>query len=53
MTIIIEISRPWQWRPGRFTSRIMRRAWWGFLAVGILRIPFAEFATTAYDWRHD
>ncbi len=50
MTVIIEVSRPWQWRPGRHRGRQMTRLWWGWWAVGWLHLPFHEFVTTAYDW---
>ena len=52
MTLCVEISRPWQWTPGRFTSRVMRRWWWGCVAIAVIRVPFDEFARTAYDWRN-
>ena len=51
MTIIIECSRPAVWRPGIYRSRVIVRAWFGWFAICWLRIPFPEFATTAYDWR--
>ena len=50
MTIFLEVSRPFQARPGRYTSRVMYRFWWGWFAIGILRIPFHEFNVTSYTW---
>jgi len=50
MTIIFEISRPFQPRPGLFKSRHMYRAWWLWFAVGLLRVPFKEFCITEKIW---
>jgi hypothetical protein len=47
---ILEISSPFQWRPGRFESRIVRRYWWGWFAVTRLKIPLIEFVQREYDW---
>lgn len=52
MTFTLEVSRPFQWRPGVHHHRgVSRRAWWGFVAVGVITIPYDVFATTAYDWK--
>jgi hypothetical protein len=51
MTIVLELTRPWLWRPGYFKSRIMYRAWWGWWAVGILRIGFKEFSEESFEWK--
>jgi hypothetical protein len=50
MVLILECSRPFQWRPGWFRSRLMTRVWWGWFAVGILHIPLHEFAQSEWDW---
>jgi hypothetical protein len=50
MTVFIEVSQPFLAKPGRYTSRIMYRFWWGWFAVGILRIPFREFNENSYRW---
>lgn len=50
MTVIFEVSGPFQRRPGVFAGRVMYRVWWGWFAIGLLRIPFNEFAATSYDW---
>lgn len=50
MTIIIEVSRPVQLQPGRYTSPVLYRFWWLWFAVAVLRVPFKEYSTTAYDW---
>jgi hypothetical protein len=51
VTIIIEVSRPFQARPGRYTSRVMYRFWWLWFAVGVLRVPLKEYSETAYAWQ--
>lgn len=33
MTFCVEISGPWRWRPGKYSSRVMYRWWWGCMAV--------------------
>lgn len=51
MILIVEVDGPWQWRPGYFKSRIMRRFWWGPIAVAKLRIPYEEFICRHdYEW---
>jgi hypothetical protein len=52
MTIIIEVSRPMQLKPFRFSSASMFRIGWLWFAIGWLRVPFKEFSTTAYDWSY-
>lgn len=51
MTLIFEVSRPFQFRAGRFKSRVMSRYWWGWFAVAILHIPLHEFSETVFDWK--
>ena len=51
MTIIIEVSRPWQWRPGRFRSRLMTRVWWGFVAIAWLHVSYPEYVAADKEWR--
>lgn len=50
MTIIVEWGGPFQPYPGRFTSRIMYRYWWAWLAISVLRIPLKELAEREYEW---
>ena len=50
MTICIEVSGPWQWKPGKFSSQVMNRYWWGCFAVAIIKVPFDVFCKTDYDW---
>ena len=52
MTVFLECAGPFQWRPGFYKSRSIYRVWWGWFAVGALRISFHEFATTAFDWSY-
>lgn len=51
MTVFLEISAPWQWRPWRFRSRLMARFGWGPIAFGWIRVPFPEFCETDKEWR--
>lgn len=37
MIIELEISRPFQSRPGRYRSNVQRRVWWGWFAVALTR----------------
>lgn len=53
MTLIIEISRPFQARPGYFVSRVIYRVWWLWFAIAVLRVPFRDFAETNYHWGDD
>lgn len=50
MTIIIEIGRPTQWRPGYFRSRLMHRGWWLWFAVSLLRVPYDEWRQADAEW---
>jgi len=50
MTLIFEISKPWQWKPGLHSSSSMLRVWWGPIAVSYLRVSFPEFTETSYYW---
>jgi len=50
MTLVFEISRPFQLTPGKFKSRLMYRYWWLWFAVGFLRVPFKEFCETEQAW---
>ena len=58
MTIIVDIGRDrgegpaWNWRPGRFRSRVVRRWWWGPVAIGVLQISHEEYARTNFEWEH-
>jgi hypothetical protein len=49
-TWIIEVAPPFQWKPGRFESRVARRYWWGLVAVTRLRISLDEFVKNEWDW---
>ena len=51
MRLIIEAEGPFKLRPGFYRSRVMSRAWWGWLVVSMLHVPLYEFAETSYDWR--
>lgn len=52
MTFTLEVSRPFQWKPNAAKGAGgTYRAWWGFVAVGIITIPWVEFVTTEYEWR--
>jgi len=50
MVIFIEISRPVQWKPWSYSSRLMVRFGWLWLAAGILRVSFREFCETSKKW---
>ena len=56
MTFIIDFGRDggcgplWNWRPGRYRSRVVYRGWWGPVAVSKLRVSHLEYASTSYDW---
>jgi hypothetical protein len=50
MTVFVEVSRPFA-RPFAYKSRTIYRFGFAWFAVGILRVPFAEFTATALDWR--
>ena len=50
MIVFIEISRPCQISPWRYSSSIIWRCGWLWVAFGWLRVPFDEFAQTSYNW---
>ncbi len=50
MTVFFECSRPAS-GPFWYRSRTMYRLGFAWFAIGILRVSFHEFATTAFDWR--
>jgi len=52
MTLIIEISRPFQWKPFKFSNSIMLRFGFGWIAIAWLRVPFREFSETNYTWEY-
>lgn len=51
MTLFIEVSNPFQWKPWRFQSRLMYRFGWGWFAIAWLRVSFFEYATAEKEWR--
>lgn len=53
MTLFFEADRRFNARPGIHRDKTMIRFWWGYFAVGWIRVPFEKFAQTAYGWdRH-
>lgn len=50
MTIIFEVSKPFQPKPGYFESRLIYRVWWLWFAIGVLRVPFKEYSETPKVW---
>jgi hypothetical protein len=56
VTFIVDIGRDgskgplWNWRPGRFRSRVVTRWWWGSVAVAKLNISHEEYARTEFNW---
>lgn len=50
MTIIFEFNKPFQWKPGRYRSRIMTRYYFGFVAVAFLHISLLEFSRQSFQW---
>lgn len=50
MSIVFEIDRIFNRRPGFFKSRLMYRVWWLWFAVAWVRIPFPEFCATEKEW---
>jgi len=50
MTIIIEIGKPFQAKPGKLDNSIIVRRWWLFFAVSKLKVPFREFCETPFKW---
>lgn len=51
MTFILEVSRPFQRRPGFHKhDGVSCRAWWLFFAVQVVTIPWPEFCTTEWEW---
>ena len=53
MTFALTIEGPFQWRPGRYRSRVVSRYWWGWFAFKRIRVSEYEYATTAYEWRSE
>ena len=51
MTFFFEVGLPWNWMPGYFRSRVMRRVWWGPFAVAQLLISLDDYADRSrYEW---
>lgn len=56
MTFIIDFGKDngegpfWNWRSGKFKSRVVTRYWWGPIAVSKLNIPHLEYTQTSFDW---
>ena len=50
MTIFIEVSFPFQRKPGFFKSRLVYRVWWLWFAFTWLRVHFDEYARTDKVW---
>lgn len=52
-TLIIQFEIPFpQWLPGMYISESMIRVWWLWFGVSWLKVPFREFAETAYTWEY-
>ncbi len=50
MTVIFEVSNPFQFRPWKYRSGLMYRCGWLWFAVCVLRIPFKDFCLTQQEW---
>lgn len=53
MSFMLTIEGPFQWRPGRYRSRVATRWWWGWFAIKRIHVSEYEYATTAYDWKDE
>lgn len=51
MTIVIEVSRPVQWRPWRYSGPTMHRVGWLWFAIAVLRVPFEELYEQSHPVR--
>lgn len=59
MTVILEINRPFQWRPGYFYGTIahqfFRRIWWGWFALAWMPLSLPKYqaavASGQVEWR--
>lgn len=50
VTVIIEISRPFQICPGSYNSEVVFRVWWLFFSITFLKVSLREFSETSYTW---
>ena len=50
MTFSLEISRPFQWRPGWFRSRWMVRAYWLWFAASISFATLSQLVESDLRW---
>jgi hypothetical protein len=59
MTIIVEVNRPWQSRPGYFYGTVagqtFRRVWWGYIALAWTPLSLPDYqaacASGQVEWQ--
>ncbi len=52
MLLLLEISKPFQWRPWRYRSRTGWRVGWGFLALAQYSVRLEELLSGDYVFDH-
>ena len=52
MIIILEIDDLFNAKPGKYESNIMKRYWWLWFAITILKIPLKEYSSNKYKWEY-
>ena len=53
MTIVLEINRPFQIRPGVYRSSVtVIRVWWLWFAVTVYKMRLDEFLSNAMDGKY-
>lgn len=52
MIIILEINKPFQSKPGKYESNIMKRYWWLWFAITFLKIPLQDYSKDRYVWEN-
>jgi len=50
MTLLFEVSKPFQIQPFIYNSPVMFRMGWLWFAIGIIKIPFRQLCESSWKW---
>jgi hypothetical protein len=54
MILVIEVSGPFQIKPGKINTSLMWRVWWLYFAIGFLKCDsLKEYGEKVGGWTHN
>jgi hypothetical protein len=54
MILVIEVSGPFQTKPGKINTSLMWRVWWLYFAIGFLKCDsLKEYEEKVGGWTHN